>query len=283
MTVVAVIVKVAAGQASGSVSVLSEGLQSGADVLISFAVLQTVRWSTRPPDESHPYGHGKAELIMGLLQTVVVLAASAWILVMAHHRLMHPAAIEIDWGIAAMAYAVIANTCVGAYLGRVAKRTKSVALRSEVLHLRSDSLAALGVLVGLVAVGITGWTPLDPIVAAVFVVISMVAAGASLRDVLHPLMDGALPEEDRTRIEKTLEGIPSVRGWHNVRGRSMGSHHVLELHVLLDDDLSFVRAHEIAEQVESALSEALDGALVSVHYEPFAAEMRHRREEHGEL
>lgn len=282
MTVVAVAVKVAAGQASGSVSVLSEGLQSGADVVISFAVLQTIRWSARPPDESHPYGHGKAELIMGLLQTVVVLAASVWILVMAHHRLMNPAKIQVDWGIAAMAYAVVANTLVGAHLASVARRTKSSALKSEVLHLRSDSLAALGVLVGLVAVAITGWTPLDPIVAAVFVVISMVTAGVSLRDVLHPLMDGALPEDDRKRIEETLASISSVRGWHNVRGRSMGSHRVLELHVLLDDDLSFVRAHEIAEQVESMLSQALDGALVSVHYEPFAAEMRHRREEHGE-
>jgi len=282
MTVVAVIVKVVAGRASGSVSVLSEGLQSAADVLVSFAVLQTVRWSSRPADESHPYGHGKAELIMGLLQAVVVIAASVWILVMAHHRLVNPTAIKVDWGIAAMAYTLCANTLVAAYLSRVANRTKSMALRSEVLHLRSDSLAALGVLLGLVAVGLTGWTPLDPIVAAVFVVIAMVTVGASLRDVLHPLMDGALPDADRKRIDETLGKMSGVRGWHNVRGRSMGSKRVLELHVLLDDDLSFVRAHEMAEEVESALSRALDGALVSVHYEPFAAETRHRREEHGD-
>lgn len=181
-----------------------------------------------------------------------------------------------------MAYAVIANTLVGLHLSRVAKRTRSIALRSEVLHLRSDSLAALGVLIGLVAVGLTNWTPLDPIVAAIFVVVAMVTAATSLRDVLHPLMDGALPESDRIKIDETLRSISSVRGWHNVRGRSMGSQRVLELHVLLDDDLSFVRAHELAEHVETQLSNALDGALVSVHYEPYDAELRHRREEHGE-
>lgn len=280
MTVVTVIVKLLAARATGSISVLSEGLQSGADVLVSFAVLQTIRWASRPPDDSHPYGHGKVELVMGLLQAIIVIAASLWILVMAHRRLVEPQNIRIDWGIAAMAYTVLANTAVSAYLRKVAHQTGSAALRSEVLHLRSDSMAAIGVLLGLVSVGLTGWNALDPIVAAIFVVIAISMAAVGLRDVLHPLLDGALPKEDLAIIEETLRSIPGVQGWHNVRGRSMGTHRVLELHVLLDDDLSFVAAHDQAEHVEKALSRALDGASVSVHYEPYAEEMRHRQEAH---
>jgi cation diffusion facilitator family transporter len=281
-TVIVVAVKLVAAAVTGSVAVLAEGLQSMLDVAMSAAALWAVRVSAKPPDEDHPYGHGKAELLLSAGQMVLVVLTAGVIAWQAALRIHEPKAIEPDWGLVAMGYAVLANGVVIAYLRRKARTTGSAALAGEAEHLRGDVLASLGVLLGLGAVKVTGWAVLDPIVALVFTALGAGFAIRQLRRVLHPLMDGALPPEELARIAEVLEAHPEARGSHNVRTRNAGPMRIVTLHVLLDDDLSFVRAHEIAEQIEDELSRSLGGALVTVHYEPYEAETAHRAEAHGE-
>jgi ferrous-iron efflux pump FieF len=141
-------------------------------------------------------------------------------------------------------------------------------------------LATLGVLAGLITYHFSGWQPLDPLVAIAFTAVGAFFALRQLRKVIHPLMDGALPTEQITIIEKTLDQHEQVRDYHNVRTRDSGPNRFVTLHVLLDDDLSFVAAHDLAEQIEDELGEALGGASVIVHYEPYEAEIKHRALEH---
>lgn len=277
-----VAVKLVAGVMSGSVSVLAEALQSGVDILTSFGVLKAIQVAEAPPDDDHPYGHGKAEHLVAIGQMLIVLVTSAIIGFQAYKRLNTPTEIHLDLGIAAMVFALVANTLLIRKLTGVANRTGSTAIASEVIHLRSDSQAAIGIIVGLLLVWLTGKLWIDPLVAIACMVLPIVLAVRQMRRLLHPLMDGALPAEEMAAIEETLQRNPDVRGFHNVRARSLGSRRHVELHVLLDDDLPFVAAHDMAEVIESELSAALDGALVSVHYEPYQAEMEHRRAEHGE-
>lgn len=282
-TTVVVAVKIAGAVASGSVSVLAEGLQSTVDVLVAFAVLQTVRVAALPPDEEHPYGHGKAELLVSALQMVLILATAGFMLSQAVERLRAPTPVAVDWGLAALGYAVASNLVVGRYVSRTADRTGSAALRSEAVHLRGDTLTSLGIFVGLLAVGVTGWPILDPIVAIAFIAVVMLYALRGVGQLVHPLMDGSLPEAERLRIEEALRAHPHVRGYHRLRTRSVGSRRFVELHVTLDDDLTFIEAHDLAEHVEDALRKALGGAEVAVHYEPHAHEEEHQRREHGGL
>lgn len=281
-TVVVVTVKLAAAAVSGSIAVLAEGLQSTLDVALSAAALWAVRVSAKPPDEDHPYGHGKAELLLSAGQMVLVVLTAGVIAWQAALRIHDPKPIQPDWGLAAMAFAVVANGSVVAYLRGKARETGSAALAGEAEHLRGDILASLGVLLGLAAVKATGWAVLDPIVALVFTALGAGFAIRQLRRVLHPLMDGALPAEELAKITAVLDAHPEARGSHNVRTRNAGPMRIVTLHVLLDDDLTFVRAHDIAEQIEDELSRALGGALVTVHYEPYEAETAHRAEAHGE-
>lgn len=279
-TTVVVCAKLAGGIATGSISVLSEGLQSFVDVLIAFGVVQTIRVASRPPDDTHPYGHGKAEVLMSALQMLLITGTAGFIIAQAVHRIVEPQTITVDWGIAAMVFSALVNLGVSAHLAAVAKSHPSPALQGEILHLRSDTVTAVGLILGLIAVKLTNWSILDPILAIGFTAIMVVAALRQLRGVVHLLMDGAAPIEDIRVIEHTLENHVRVRGFHNLRTRTVGTTHHVDIHVLLDDDLSFVEAHDLAEEVEDQISRQLGGARVNVHYEPYHAELEHQRAEH---
>ncbi len=283
VTVVIVVMKLAAGYVTGAISVLAEGLQSLVDVVIAFGVVQTIRLAAKPPDEDHPYGHGKAEVLMSALQMILIMGTAGFIISQAYGRLLRPQEISVDWGMLAMGVSAVANTLVSVRLNRIAKETNSTALAGEVLHLRSDAVSSAGIFVGLFAVFLTGWTQLDPLIAIAFTMVVVVTAIRQLREVVHLLMEGSANADEIALIEKTLKNHPQVRGFHNLRARTVGSTHHVDLHVLLDDDLSFVEAHDLAEEVEAAISDALGRARVNVHYEPYHAERAHQHEAHGEI
>lgn len=278
-TIVVVAVKLLAAVMSGAISVLAEALQSTVDIMMSAVAVFALRYAAQPADPEHPYGHGKAEALSGAALMVVLLGSSVFILWQAGLRLMEPVPIRWDWGAAAMLYTALANTVVSAYVARVGRKTESPTLMSEAMHLRGDTLSSMGVLVGMVAVGVTGQYVLDPIAAVLFTAVAMVLAVRQLARVIHPLMDGALPEIELQRLEEVLDRRPEVRGYHNVRTRKVGAVRFIEMHLLLEDDLAFVRAHEIAEMVEDELCDVLGDAVVTIHYEPYEVEMRHRAEQ----
>lgn len=280
VTVLVVSVKLFAAVASRSVSVLAEALQSAVDVAVAWLLIKTIHLAQKPRDREHPYGHGKAQLLVGVLQMALILLSSAYVLFEAFDRLRNPRPLEVDWGIAAMTFAIVANLAVLSRLRSVSRHVASPALESEQAHLRADSVAAAGVLVGLALVAVTGAPALDSYVAAILTVVVVTLAIRNLMHFIHPLMDGSLPEAERSRLETVLRAHPDVCGYHNIRARTSGSERFIELHITLDDELSFVRAHEIAEGVEQQLSAAVGGAYVVVHYEPHVAEERHRAAEH---
>ena len=181
----------------------------------------------------------------------------------------------------ALGYAAFANTAVMLYLRRVLAKVNSPVLAGEIEHLRADTLASAGIFAGLIAYSIFDWQPLDALIAIGFTFIGAVFAVRQLRRVIHPLMDGSLPPDELRKIEEVLAGHKQVLGFHEVQTREVGNNRVVSLHALLDDDLSFVAAHQIAEQIEEELSVKLGGAFVTLHYEPYRAEIRHRELEHG--
>lgn len=280
-TTAVVAVKFAAAYLSHSISVLSEALQSTMDILMAMIAVATLRYVARPPDDDHPYGHGKAEFLSSAFQMIVVMGAGAFIMFEAYQRWLHPQPILWDWGAAAMIYTLTSNSMVAAFLRRVGKATHSAALISEATHLRGDTLTCVGVLIGMILVGATNNSRLDPVFAALFAALSIWVASRQLRNVLHPLMDGALPPEDVAILEGVLDSHSQVRGYHNLRTRQVGSNKTVELHVTLDDGLSFVDAHAITEDIESELRNALDRSFVIIHYEPHDFEEEHQARDHG--
>jgi cation diffusion facilitator family transporter len=277
-----VLLKISAGLASGSISVLAEGLQSTVDVVASLLIVLTIRAAAAPPDEEHPYGHGKFENLVSLAQMLLILGTAAYLLWAAWSRWQHPVMPRLDYGIAALAVAAVVNTLVSRHLYAVARETGSQALEAEATHLKSDLLTCLGLLLGLVVVGLTKEPRLDPLIAGVMTLLGAVYALRLLRETLRPLLDESLPVDEAACLAQILERDPRVRGYHRLRTRRSGSHRLVDMHILLDDALTLVAAHAISEEVEEAIRRALPQADVIVHAEPFEEEMRHHREQHGD-
>jgi cation diffusion facilitator family transporter len=275
-----VTIKVGAGVFSGSLSVLAEGIQSFLDIFASATILFIVRAAAAPPDKDHPYGHGKFENLTSLFQMLLVLGSIGGIWWAAWKRWQAPEMPQVDLGIAALIISVLVNVFVSRRVATVAKETHSTALAAEAVHLRGDLWACAGVLSGLVATRLWNEPRLDPLFAAGMTIFAFASAVHLLRATVGPLVDETLPNEEEREIRAVLESDTRILGFHKLRTRQAGSSRLADVHILLDDDLSFRNAHRISEEVEDAIRAVLPNLDIIVHIEPWAEETAHQREFH---
>ncbi len=276
-----VAVKVAAGLATGSISVLAEGIQSVVDIVASLMIYASVRVAGKPPDRRHPYGHGKFESLTSAVQMLLILGSTGFILYQATRRFLHPRMPDVDWGIGAMGVAIVVDLAVSSRIQRAARETRSLALEAEAQHLRADVYACAGVLLGLVAVRLTGWAPLDPLIGALLAVVVIVTAARLMGASLRPLLDQSLPAAEEALLRRALDADPRVMGYHKLRTRQAGAQRHVDVHIMLEDRLTLAEAHAIGEEVEWALRRTLPNLDVVVHVEPYAEELSHQVAQHG--
>jgi cation diffusion facilitator family transporter len=139
-----------------------------------------------------------------------------------------------------------------------------------------------GVVLALILVKASGWLLWDPIVAILLSGWILFAGGSIALRTFEALIDRRLPEEELNTIVQILKDHPHVKGYHQLRTRKAGSHRHIDAHILLDDELSLTEAHEITEDVEERIRQALPNAHVYLHTEPYQREREHRREHHGD-
>jgi cation diffusion facilitator family transporter len=274
--------KLVVGAFTGSVSVLSEAAHSASDLVASWIAFFAVRVADLPADEEHPYGHGKVESLSGMIEALLIFGAGAYIIYEAVAKLSHrDEPHRVDLGIAVMAISVVVNVLVSRYLFEVARRTDSLALEADAEHLRADVWSSAGVIAGLVIYRISGWWWIDPAMAIAVALIILHASWRLVKGALNPLLDTTLPQEDLDVVLEVLDSDPDVMGYHKVRTRKSGSARHVDAHVLLDDDMSLVDAHDITEALEDRIREKLPNAEITLHTEPYHAERKHQFERHG--
>lgn len=274
--------KLVAGVLSGSVSVLSEAAHSATDLLASWIAFFSVRIADQPADEGHPYGHGKVESLSGMAEALLIFGAAAYIVYEAVDRLIHRAGPpRPDIGIGVMLASVIVNSLVARHLYQVARRTDSLALEADAEHLRTDVFTSVGVLAGLILGRLTGWPLLDPIVAIAVSLLIMSAAARLMRGAVAPLMDERLSADEVEAVRTVLDNEPAVRGYHKLRTRKSGSSRYVDAHVLMDDHMTLLEAHDLTECLEDRIRGELPNTEVTLHTEPYHAEQRHQYEQHG--
>lgn len=276
---VLVALKLGVGLSIGSVAVISEAVHSATDLLAAVIAFFAVRASDAPPDEEHPYGHGKLESVSGVGEALLILVAGGYIVYEAVQSLRggHHATTPI-WGMGVMGLSALVNTLVARHLFAVARRSDSIALEADAHHLSIDVYTSLGVMGGLGLVAVTGRAVFDPVVALLVAVFILKTGWDILRTAFSPLVDERLPAQEVQAVEQLMARNEQVLGWHKLRTRKSGSHRHVDVHIQVDDEMSLRDAHRLTEDLEDQMRAALPNLHVVIHTEPFEEERRHHED-----
>jgi cation diffusion facilitator family transporter len=254
---------------TGSVGLLSDALESLVNLAGALMALAMLTAAARPPDEDHAYGHSKAEYFSSVLEGTLILVAAASIGVAAVERLVNPAPLQkIGVGLAVSAAASIVNLVVALVLLRAGSRERSIALTANARHLLTDVWTSAGVIVGVAAVALTGWQPLDPLVA-LLVAANIVWSGYRLvRTSVDGLMDKALPPKEYASLCRVLDAhVATGIQYHALRTRESGARRFVSLHVLVPGDWTVQRGHSLLERIESDIRGVVPNVTVLTHLE----------------
>ncbi len=263
-----IIMKLVAGIASGSVSIISEAIHSSMDLIAAIIAFFSVRVSDNPPDSRHPYGHGKIENISGVIEAILIFIAAIWIIIEALRKLFGEQS-ELDsiaLGSAVMIVSAIVNMLVSKKLYKVAIETNSVAMEADALHLKTDVYTSFGVAAGLLLILLTGIKWLDPVVAILVALFIIREAYKLLNKAFSPLLDTAWGENDIDELEKTLKSL-GVH-YHDLRTRVAGNYRFLDLHIEIPKDVSVGSAHQYCDRIETELTKSYSNLTVNIHVEP---------------
>jgi cation diffusion facilitator family transporter len=262
---------------TGSVALYSDALESIVNLVTAIAALVAIRISARPADRRHQFGHHKAEYFSAVLEGVLIIVAAllilraAWLALYEPRTLTEPAA-----GLAINAVATAINAAWSWTLIRFGRNWRSPALVADGWHLFADVATSIGVIVGLTLSVLTGWSVLDPALAALVAVNILVAGWRLVRSSVSGLMDEAVDSDIARRIRKLIsESATGAIEAHDIRTRTAGRATFIDFHLVVPGAMSVADAHRICDRIESALETEISGAEIVIHVEP-EGEARHR-------
>ncbi len=274
VAVATIVLKAGAWWVSGSVSLLSDALESLVNLAGAMFALAMVTWAAMPPDDDHPYGHHKAEYLSSGFEGVLIFAAALAIIWAAVQRFLTPQPLEeLGWGIALSAVSSAMDGVLAWSMLKKGREARSMALEADARHLFTDVWTSAGVIAGLFAVMATGWQWLDPALA-IAVALNILREGGSLvRRSVDGLMDRALEPEARAEIDKVLDDFrhQAIRFDH-VSTRRAGQRRFVDLHMHMPAGWTLGRAAALRASVEQALMSAVPGLRATIQLLPMDVE-----------
>jgi cation diffusion facilitator family transporter len=269
--------KIVVGVLTNSLGILAEAAHSALDLVAALVTLFAVRLSSKPADREHTYGHGKIENLSALFETLLLLATCAWIIYEAIQRLFIRPEVEVEpsiWAFIVMGISIIIDAGRSRVLYRAAKKYNSQALEADALHFSTDIWSSSVVIFGLVCVLLSRLFPVlaflkhaDAVAAlGVAIIVIYVSIQLGIRTI-HGLLDTA-PKGLAEKIKSSMEAIEGVENCHQVRLRGSGAHLFVDVHVMVNGDMSTREAHGLTEQLEITVDGLYPGADVTIHVEP---------------
>lgn len=265
-----VLLKFATGIYTGSVAIVSEAIHSLLDLVASVMAFFSVRWAQKPPDRTHPYGHGKIENLSGTIETLLIFVAGIWIIIESWEKILNPSPLHFPLlGAAVMAFGAIVNLVVGLIVREAGIKAKSVAMRSNALHLLTDVYSSAGVAVSMVLVGLTNYTILDPLIGIGIALYIMKEAYRLGKESFLPLLDVRLTSEEEEKIRQILQAYADEYiEYHALRTRRSGPEEHIDLHLIVPSKMSVEAAHQLCNRIEEEIHRSFPQAQVLIHIEP---------------
>lgn len=267
-----IIIKFFAGILSGSVSILSEAIHSGIDLIASAIAFFAVKISSKAPDKRHPYGHGKFENISGVIEGLLIFIAAFWIIFEAVHKIIEPS--EVSFFMLAggvMLISAIVNFFISRRLYKVAKDTDSIALEADALHLKTDVYSSLGVAFGMFCIWLTGWHILDPIFAVIVALFIMKESFDLVSNAFSPLLDTQVGEDEYAILYDEILELSTLKKvkFKRLRSRKSGPSHMIDFILLVEPNMTVKDSHLICDFLEEKIKALYIESDISIHVEPF--------------
>ncbi|GAM11115.1 putative transporter [Geobacter sp. OR-1] len=265
------VIKLIIGIMMQSVSVISEAVHSGLDLVAAVIAWFAVCKSGKPADDEHRFGHGKIENVAGTVEAILIFGAAFYIIWEAVHKL-RSGTVEIEslgLGAAIMAVSAIANYLVSRNLLNVAIKTDSVALEADAMHLRADVYTSVGVLGGLVAIKLTGIAMLDPIIAIIVALMIIKAAWDLTKTAFFHILDVKLPDDEEALIHDVMASYSGrFIEYHKLRTRKSGHVRHIDMHLVVPKQMTVEAGHLLSHQITADIENCLPHSHILVHIEP---------------
>ncbi|MDB5797920.1 MAG: cation efflux family protein [Paucimonas sp.] len=267
---VTIILKTMAWWLTGSIGLLSDAMESFVNLAGASFALWMITIAHNPPDRDHPLGHGKAEYFSSGFEGILIFGAAGAIIWSASQRLLAPQPLEaVGLGLIFSVASTMLNLAVALSLRSAAIRFRSISLEGGSRHLMADVWTTVGVIVGVLLVGATGWLWLDAVVAMLVGLHILLEGWKLIRASTDGLMDAALPDEVVDKIEAVLDTYAARGvGYKNLRTRRAGAESFVYVDVLVPRTWNIVQAHDVLDEIEEAVQEAVPEARVFTHPEP---------------
>lgn len=257
---------------TGSVSLLSDAVESLVNLAAGLIALTALIVASRPADVDHAYGHDKAEYFSSGAEGALILVAAGSIIYAAVGRFLHPTALEnLGPGLMVSLLAAALNFATARAMLKVGAQYDSIVLEADAKHLMTDVWTSVGVVAGLGVVMFAppAWQILDPLMA-VAVGLHIIFTGFHLlQRSWSGLMDAALPGDEVGQIEAEIgKLLPNDTSFHDLRTRKSGSRRFIDFHLLVPGAITVNEAHALCDRIEAALERTLPNTTVTIHVEP---------------
>lgn len=265
-------VKIISGVIGNSYALIADGIESVSDIFTSSVVLTGLYYASKPADENHPYGHGKAEPFAGVFVSIGIIVAAMIIVVQSIYEIITPHHAPAPFTLIVLIMVVITKETLFRFVIKVGTQVNSVAVKNDAWHHRSDAITSAAAFVGISAaiIGGEGYESADDFAALFASVIIIINAYRIFKPAFFELLDTAPPAEVVQKVRTIAFKVNDVKGIDKCYVRKMGFDYFVDIHVLVDANLSVHRGHEIAHLVKDELMK--EYSIVSdvlVHIEPF--------------
>ena len=276
VNVVLLVFKFVAGIVGHSAAMVADAVHSLSDFVTDVIVLIFVHISGKPKDKSHDYGHGKFETLATTVVSMSLLVVAAGILYSGVMKIVawaNGAQLEAPGMLALWAalLSIVLKEATFRYSMVKAHQLHSQAVEANAWHHRSDAMSSVGTAIGIGGAIFLGqrWTVLDPIASVIVGIFIFHVSIGMLRNGIGDLMEQSLPDDVEEEILQLASSIEGVDEPHDLRTRRIGNHYAIELHILMDGQISLREAHDKASEVEDLLTQHYgEGTHVVVHVEP---------------
>lgn len=266
------VAKIVAGALGNCFALVSDGLHSLADLATSLGTLVGFRIAMKPPDLNHPYGHSRAEAVIGAYVALALAAAGAWVIVRAFSMIGEPHAAPATYTLVVAAASMFIKESLFRYKIRLGRRLNSTSLIADAWDHRSDVFSSLAVLIGAGLTRYAGWHSADDVSAIIVGATLIWAALVLLRDSTDELMDRQQNEEMIARLRAAAMGVAGVRGVEKLWVRKAGLEYMVDIHIEVDPLMTVQQSHGVAHEVQDGLRSAMPTIHQAlVHIEPHAA------------